>query len=151
MKCKGKIRQRDMQLTIFTDYGLRALMYLAARPDKRASVREISAHYGVSYNHLVKVVHKLAQIGLIASSKGKGGGLKLAIQPETLRLGDLVQMLEPNMDLVECFDKEHNQCRITAACTLKHYLFDATKSFIESLNRHTLADAVADKSLFNFG
>ena len=139
-----------MQLTIFTDYGLRALMYLAAQPEKICSVREISTHYGISYNHLVKVAHRLSQIGLIASSKGKGGGLKLAVQPETLRLGDLVRMLEPHMNMVECFAKDTNQCRITSTCTLKHYLFDATQSFVDSLNRHTLADAVADKALFTF-
>jgi Rrf2 family nitric oxide-sensitive transcriptional repressor len=137
-----------MQLTIFTDYGLRALMYLAARPEKTCSVREISDHYGISYNHLVKVVHKLSQTGLIVSSKGKGGGLRLAVRPDTLRLGDLVRMLEPNMNLVECFDHERNRCRITAACTLKHYLFDAGAAFIDNLNRHTLADAVTDKALF---
>lgn len=137
-----------MQLTIFTDYGLRALMYLAAQPEKICSVREISVHYDISYNHLVKVVHKLSQLGLISSSKGKGGGLRLAIAPHTLRLGDLVRMLEPNMDLVECFNKDINKCRITSGCTLKHYLFDASQSFIDSLNRHTLADAVANKALF---
>lgn len=147
-KASGKLYERAMQLTIFTDYGLRALMYLAARPEKRCSVREISDHYGISYNHLVKVVHKLSQTGLIASAKGKGGGLKLAVQPETLRLGDLVRMLEPNMHLVECFDKDRNRCRITSACTLKHYLFDAGAAFIENLNRHTLADTIADKTLF---
>lgn len=151
MKCKRKnCTNKKMQLTIFTDYGLRTLMYLAAKPEVIVSVREISDHYGISYNHLVKVVHKLSQIGLIASAKGKGGGLKLAVQPHTLRLGDLVRMLEPNMDLVECFNKEKNQCRITSSCTLKHYLFDAGKAFIDSLNHHTLADAVADKTLFQF-
>ncbi len=138
-----------MQLTIFTDYGLRTLMYLAAQPDRVCSAREIAAHYGISYNHLVKVVQKLSQIGLIAGSRGKGGGLKLAVRPDTLKLGDLVRMLEPNMDLVECFNKDTNKCRITSACTLKHYLFDAGQSFLESLNRHTLADAVANKALFN--
>lgn len=139
-----------MQLTIFTDYGLRALMYLAARPEKMCSVREVAEHYGISYNHLVKVVHKLSQIGLISSAKGKGGGIKLAVRADTLRLGDLVRMLEPNMDLVECFDKDRNTCRITSSCTLKHYLFDAGKAFIDNLNLHTLEDAVADKSLFKF-
>ncbi len=125
-------------------------MYLASQPEKMCSVREISDHYDISYNHLVKVVHKLSRIGLIESSKGKGGGLKLAVAPHTLRLGDLVRMLEPNMDLVECFNKDKNKCRITSSCTLKHYLFDAGQSFIDSLNRHTLADAVAGGTLFKF-
>lgn len=137
-----------MQLTIFTDYGLRALMYLAAHQEKMSSVREIAEHYDISRNHLVKVVHRLAQLGLIESSKGKGGGIKLAIKPETLRLGDFVQMIELNMHLVECFNKDTNRCRVTAKCILKHYLAEAGQAFLDDLNRHTLADTVANKNIF---
>lgn len=137
-----------MQLTVFTDYGLRSLMYLAANPKKLCSVREISDHYGISRNHLVKVVHRLAQLGYIQSSKGKGGGIRLAHAPETLRLGDVVRTLEPNMHLVECFDAATNRCTVTNACRLKHYLMRANTAFIDSLNSHTLADAVKGAALF---
>lgn len=137
-----------MQLTIFTDYGLRSLMYLAAHPERRCSVREIAEHYGISRNHLVKVVHRLAQLGYVDSAKGKGGGIVIAQQARQLKLGDLVRALEPNMDIVECFNKETNTCRITSGCQLKHYLFDARKAFLASLDKHTLADAVRDRSLF---
>lgn len=139
-----------MQLTIFTDYGLRSLMFLAAHRDKRSSVRDIAEHYGISYHHLVKVVHRLAQLGYVDSTKGKGGGLMLAAGAEKLRLGDLVRTLEPNMDIVECFNRDTNTCRITGACQLKHYLFDAQKAFIDTLNKHTLADTVKNQELFSF-
>lgn len=134
-----------MQLTQFTDYGLRSLMYLAAQPDKLCSVREIAEHYAISRNHLVKVVHYLAQLGYVTSSKGKGGGIRLARKPEELRLGDLVLALESNMYLVECFNRETNTCSIISVCKLKHFLVDASRAFIEALNQHTLADAVVDK------
>jgi Rrf2 family nitric oxide-sensitive transcriptional repressor len=137
-----------MQLTIFTDYGLRSLMYIAAHPTRLCSVKEIAEHYGISRNHLVKVVHRLSQLGYIASSKGKGGGIKLAKSPEKLKIGDLIRELEPHMQLVECFNKDTNTCRITSSCKLKHYLADADKAFTASLNRYTLADAVQNKSLF---
>lgn|SRR5690606_17054590 len=137
-----------MQLTTFTDYGLRALMYLAAEPDRLCSVRELAEHYGISRNHLVKVVHKLSQLGYIASTKGKGGGIRLARGPAELKLGDMIRSLEPNMDIVECFDKDTNTCKVTNTCHLKHFLYDANQAFIESLNRHTLADTVPDKTLF---
>lgn len=136
-----------MQLTVFTDYGLRSLMYLAAHPDRLCSVKEIAEHYGISRNHLVKVVHRLAQLEYIVSSKGKGGGVRLAQAPDTLKLGDLVRALEPGMDLVECFDRERNTCRIVSGCQLKHYLWDAAQAFITSLNRHTLADTIKSKDL----
>jgi Rrf2 family nitric oxide-sensitive transcriptional repressor len=137
-----------MQLTQFTDYGLRSLMYLAAQPDRLSSVREIAEHYDISRNHLVKVVHRLAQLGYIISSKGKGGGIRLARKPDELPLGDLVLALEANMHLVECFSRETNTCTVVSACRLKHFLADASKAFIESLNQHTLIDAVRDKKLF---
>ena len=137
-----------MQLTQFTDYGLRSLMYLAVQPDKLCSVREIAEHYAISRNHLVKVVHRLAQLGYITTSKGKGGGIRLACKSEKMRLGDLVLALEPNMYLVECFNREANTCTVISACKLKHFLAEASKVFIEALNQHTLADAVVDKKLF---
>lgn len=137
-----------MQLTIFTDYGLRSLMFLAKQPDRLCSVREIADHYGVSYNHLVKVVHRLSQLGYVHSVKGKGGGISLAEDALALKLGDLVQALEPNMDVVECFNRDTNTCRITDTCKLKHYLFDASKAFLASLNKHTLADTVQSAGMF---
>lgn len=137
-----------MQLTIFTDYGMRSLMYVAAQQGRRCSVREIAGHYGISRNHLVKVVHRLSQLGYVDSSKGRGGGIKLAHPPEKLKLGDLVRTLEPSMDLVECFDPASSTCRITSLCQLKHYLADANQAFLASLNHHTLADAVQNKHLF---
>jgi Rrf2 family transcriptional regulator, nitric oxide-sensitive transcriptional repressor len=131
-----------MQLTVFTDYGLRALMFLAAHPDRLCSVREIAEHYNISYNHLVKVVHRLSQLGYVDSLKGKGGGIKLGPETISRRLGDLVKALEPNMNIVECFNRDTNFCRITNSCQLKHYLLDANSAFLASLNKYTLADTV---------
>lgn len=137
-----------MQLTVFTDYGLRSLMYLAANPDRLCSVKEIAEHYGISRHHLVKVVHRLVQLEYVASTKGKGGGIRLARAPQDLKLGDLVRKLEPHMNMVECFDKDANTCRVASHCTLKHFIFDASKAFIDALNAHTLAETVTNRDLF---
>lgn len=130
-----------MQLTLFTDYGLRCLMYLASHEGEPCSVKIISEHYGISRNHMVKVAHRLAQLGYVASSKGKGGGLKLARPASAYRLGDLVKELEPNMGLVECMT-DTNTCRVTDTCRLKNYLYRARQSFLNTLNEYTLADTV---------
>lgn len=136
-----------MQLTFFTDYGLRTLMYVAACSKNSTSVKEIAEHYDISRNHLVKVVHRLSQLGYIETTKGKGGGIKIAKNTEKLRLGDLIKELEPNMNMVECFDAKTNTCRITGSCQLKHYLFEATQNFIDTMNKYTLADTVQNKEL----
>jgi Rrf2 family nitric oxide-sensitive transcriptional repressor len=83
-----------MQLTLFTDYALRSLIFLAAHPERSSSVKEIAEHYGISRNHLVKIIHKMATLGLIETSKGKGGGVRLGHDPEAMRLlisGSLVR------------------------------------------------------------
>ncbi len=134
-----------MKITRFTDYGLRTLMYVAARSENIASVKEIAEHYGISRNHMVKVVHRLSQLGYIETTKGKGGGIKIAKGTENLRLGDLISQLEPNMHIVECFDVKTNTCRITASCQLKHYLLEATQNFIATMNKYTLADTLQNK------
>lgn len=139
-----------MQLTIFTDYGLRTLMYVAAHRDRLCSVKEIAEYYGISRNHLVKVVHRLSQLGYLIGSKGKGGGIELANDPATLLLGDLVRQLEPHMNMVECFNADTSTCQIISTCQLKHYLFEATSVFLNTLNQYTLADTIKNKSLFIF-
>lgn len=136
-----------MQLTTFTDYGLRTLMYLAAHTDTRSSVKEIAEHYNISRNHLVKVVHRLSQLSYIKTTKGKGGGIKISKNAAKLRLGDLIAELEPHMNIVECFDSKTNTCRITDSCQLKHYLFEANQSFVETLNKYTLADTIKNKNI----
>ncbi len=139
-----------MQLTSFTDYGLRTLMYLATHPDRLSSVKEISEHYAISRNHLVKVVHRLSQLSYIETTKGKGGGLKISKGSENLRLGDVIAELEPNMTLVECFDPQTNTCRITDSCKLKHYLFDAKQEFINVMNQRTLSDLCEESQPTSF-
>jgi Rrf2 family nitric oxide-sensitive transcriptional repressor len=129
-----------MQLTIFTDYGLRALMFLRMHPGRLCSVREVADYYKISYNHMVKVVHRLAQLGYVESVKGKGGGIRLAKGAEKHGLGSIVCALEPNMDIVECFNDGSNMCFISKSCRLKHYIFDAKQAFIATLNNYTLKD-----------
>lgn len=129
-----------MQLTKFSDYSLRVLMYLAEHQDSLCIVKDISDFHAISHHHLVKVVHHLAKLELIQTSRGKGGGICLAAKPEDLYLGALIEQLEPNMNLVECFQSETNTCRITNTCKLKGILHQAKTAFITSLNQYTLAD-----------
>lgn len=136
-----------MQLTRFTDYSLRTLMYLVAHAEEKSSVKEISEYYGISRNHLVKVVHRLSQLGYIKTTKGKGGGIQIVKSAKKLKLGDLISELEPNMSMVECFDPQTNTCRITNTCQLKHCLFEATQNFVKTMNKYSLEDMVKNKEL----
>ena len=134
-----------MQLTLYTDYSLRVLLYLGLNRQHMATITEIAASYGISRNHLVKVVHNLATQGYIRTTRGRGGGLALARTPTEINIGDVVRHTEVNFHLVECFDQEHNTCPISAACNLKGGLYEAQRAFIAVLDRYTLEDVLVNQ------
>ena len=129
-----------MQISLHADYALRALIYLGAHPDRVVTTQEISDAYGISKNHLVRVMQTLSENGYVEIHAGRSGGNTLNAEPGSIRLGDVVRAAEPNMRLVECFDRETNTCKIAPVCSLKGMLREALDSFIASLNRYTLAD-----------
>ena len=129
-----------MQLTLFSDYSLRVLLYLSSHRERRVPLPEISAAYGISQHHLVKVVQRLVEEGLIESVRGRGGGLRLAREPRDINIAAVVRLTEPNLTLVECFDARTNTCPIDAACGLKTALVRAQDAFFAELERYSLAD-----------
>lgn len=135
-----------MRLTTFTDYSLRVLIFLAAEPDRRATIAEIADAFAIKENHLTKVVHFLAQQGWLTTVRGKGGGMQLAVPPERIGVGAVVRQTEGDDRPAECFDAERDQCRITRACRLKGVLREAVRAFHAVLDRYTLADLVHDRT-----
>lgn len=129
-----------MQLTQYTDYSLRVMAYLA-QAEGLSTISEIADYFGVSRNHLVKVVHNLATHGFIHSTRGKGGGIRLARPADVISLGDVVRVTEPNFDLVECFNPARDCCIVTRQCGLKAPLYEAQRAFMAVLDRSTLAEA----------
>ena len=132
-----------MQLTSFTDYGLRALIYMASLPDDQmTNISQVTEVYGVSRNHMVKIINQLSRAGLVTAVRGKNGGIKLGKPAQTIRIGDVVRELEP-LSLVNC---DSDFCHITPACRLKQVLHTAVEHFLDELNQYTLADMVKDNS-----
>ncbi|KQV60547.1 BadM/Rrf2 family transcriptional regulator [Pelomonas sp. Root1217] len=134
-----------MRLTAFTDYSLRVLMFLAAEPDRRATVGEICAAFDVKANHLTKVVHHLAKRGWVSTVRGKGGGLTLAKPAEQIRIGEVVRDTEGQALPAECFSAEASHCAIVSHCRLKGVLGEAVQAFHAVLDRYTLADITANR------
>ena len=134
-----------MQLTLYTDYSLRVLLYLGLKPEGMTTITEIAESYGISRNHLVKVVHNLATQGFVQSTRGRGGGLTLARSPAKINIGDVVRHTEVNFHLVECFDSDRNTCPISSACFLKGGLYEAQRAFLAVLDKYSLEDVLANR------
>jgi Rrf2 family nitric oxide-sensitive transcriptional repressor len=130
-----------VQLTSFTDYGLRALIYMASLPDgQMTNITQVTEVYGVSRNHMVKIVNQLSHAGLVSAVRGKNGGIKLGKPASQILLGEVIRSMEP-LALVNCSGEA---CHITSACRLKQVLHTAVENFITELNQYSLADMVKE-------
>lgn len=141
-----------MQLTRHTDFSLRVLIYLSLnKTEELVTINEISDHFEILKNHLTKVVNHLAQKGYVETIRGKNGGLRLAKKPADIKLGDVVQSMEMNLDVVDC---SKPLCPLINNCKLKHILNEAKHSFLKTLNNYTVEDLNTEpeiiKSLLHF-
>ena len=130
----------EMRLTEYTDYTLRVLMFCALNPERSVTIAELADSHAVSKNHLMKIVNDLSRQGLLHTTRGRGGGLRLLKPASEICIGDVVRQTETDFRMVECFDKSHNECTLTAHCQLKQVFHTALQSYMAELDKVTLAD-----------
>ena len=135
-----------MRLTMYSDYALRMLMYLALKPDELATIQDVAEAYAISRNHLMKIAQELGRTGFVETVRGRGGGLRLNMRPSDIRVGDVIRATEDDFRLVECFDPARNRCVISGPCRLRGALSEALGAYLAVLDRFTLADLVSDRS-----
>jgi Rrf2 family nitric oxide-sensitive transcriptional repressor len=134
---------RIMRLTDYTDYSLRVMLYLAVRPDGLSTIQEISDAYGISKNHLMKIVQRLGELGWIETVRGRNGGLKLNERSGALTIGEVVRKTESDFSIVGCFagdDEAHRHCVIQSHCRLRGLFAAARDAFLAELDKHTVAE-----------
>lgn len=129
-----------MRLTLHTDYALRVLMQVGLNEGNLVRISEVADSFGISRNHLTKIVHQLGTRGYLETLQGRRGGIRLARPPSEIVIGDVVRDFEEDFDLVDCFNRDRCQCRIQPACVLKGTLDEALAAFFEVLDETTLAD-----------
>jgi len=129
-----------MRLSVFTDYSLRVLIQAALRHPNRVTIDEVAKAYGISRNHLIKVINELGRAGFLVTQRGRSGGFTLARPADSISVGDVVKFGEEDQPIVECFDAKRNTCVITPACRLKGVISEARRAFFDVLGKYTIAD-----------
>jgi Rrf2 family nitric oxide-sensitive transcriptional repressor len=135
-----------VRLTVYSDYALRVLMYLAVKQDGLATIAEIAESYDISENHLMKVAHQLGVAGHVETVRGRGGGLRLARPVEMIGLADVVRYTEPDLAIVSCFKPVDAPCAIRPCCVLRRALEKARDAFMTVLEDYTLGDLVKPRA-----
>jgi Rrf2 family nitric oxide-sensitive transcriptional repressor len=133
-----------MQLNLKTDYSLRLMLYLTLHPGELSTVGEVAAAYRISAHHLSKVAQALCKAGFIELVRGRGGGMRLALNPAQIQLGAVVHLTEGPLPLLECFDAQTNTCVISPACGLKLILREAQAAFFATLENYTVVDVAGN-------
>lgn len=134
-----------MRLARMTDYAIRLLIYLAQHRARLCTIAEVASAYKISQTHLMKITHQLALAGWLETTRGKGGGIRLAKAPQDIRLGDVVRTMEPDFFIVECF-ATGNSCTLSGSCALTGVMDGALCRFMEHLDTHTLTDMLPPPS-----
>lgn len=136
-----------MRMAYHTDYALRMLVYLVIQPGETCTVNDVAEAYGLSRNHLLKVAQTLRDAGIVETTRGRAGGIRLARPPEQINLGALARVTEGDFALVQCM-RGHGDagCVIAPACRLKGVLAQALGAYLAVLDAHTLADLVANRN-----
>lgn len=133
-----------MRLTVFTDFAFRVLIYLAVNPERRTTIRDIAERYGVSRNHLMKVVNHLTKANMVEAARGRKGGLTLARPASDITVGEVVRLAEEDFHLVECF-RADNRCSITPGCGLPGILNEALSGFFDVLDGYSIEDLISNR------
>jgi Rrf2 family nitric oxide-sensitive transcriptional repressor len=139
-----------MRLTVYTDYALRVMMYLALHhgDGEKVTIERMARAYGISRSHLMKIVNEFSQHGLIEATRGRTGGLRLGREPAAITIGEIVRLAEEDFALVECHGSgEASDCVIVRSCQLKQGLRRAVEAFFAELDAMTLADTVASPEM----
>ena len=135
-----------MRMSLHFDYAMRLLMQLAVNEDRLCTIADVAKTYGISKNHLMKVAHLLVKEGVIASIRGRSGGLRLALPPDEITVGDILRITEGDIALLDCLQaRPDSACHVVNVCALKQVLKEAKRQFLAVLDDCTLADAVSNR------
>ena len=134
-----------MRLTLHTDFALRVLIQVGINEGALTTIDGIAKAFGISKNHLMKVVNDLSQKGYLDTVRGRKGGIRLMRKPSEINVGQVVRETEGQLEVLGCLHQT-GYCRIEPACVLRGVVQDATDAFIAVFDRYTLADLIKPRN-----
>lgn len=120
-------------------------MFCALHPDRLVRVEDVSSAYGISKAHLLKAARQLGQLGYLENHRGRSGGIRLAMAPRLIVIGEVVRHTEGNLELVECFNADTNTCPLIGVCKLSNLFRTGLRAFLAELDKVTLEDIASDR------
>lgn len=100
------------------EYGIIALLHLAAEPGRVASVREMASACKIPETLLSKIMQTMKNAGLVTASHGNQGGYQLRRGLSEISLLDLMQVLVGPVQVTECMESGNHHCPVQASCTI---------------------------------
>lgn len=135
-----------MRLTRHADLAFRTLIFLGASRGRVGTIPEIASAFRASEHHLRKVVGELTKLKMIKATRGRGGGLTLAVNPESVTIGELMRRFEPDFTATDCLGAARHGCVIFGACGLQRIFNESVEAWFMVLDSYTLADALRRSS-----
>jgi Rrf2 family iron-responsive transcriptional regulator len=139
-----------MRLTRQTNYAIRILMYCAANEGRLSRIPEIAAAYTVSELFLFKILQPLVENKLVATVRGRNGGVRLARPAAEITLFDVVRATEESFAMAECFENDAADCPLVDSCALNAALRKALGAFFDVLESYSIDDLAKARPSLQF-
>ncbi|MEL6414229.1 MAG: Rrf2 family transcriptional regulator [Pseudomonadota bacterium] len=129
-----------MRLTRKSDYCLRILMFCAASGNRVSRVSDIAAAYQVGQPFIFKLLGPLVSAGIVETTRGRNGGVRLGRPPSQITIGEVIRLTEDTLSLADCFEDDGPECPLETACQLRGVFSRALDAFLEVLDDTTIDD-----------
>ena len=136
-----------MRLTKQSSYAVRALIYCALNEPNLSQVSSISKAFGISEAFLFKLIKPLVKNGVLATVRGRKGGIRLARPAAEITVYDSIRLTEDSFALAPCFDGPVEDCPLINVCKFHDALTEALQAFFKELDSYTIADLVENRQV----
>src|SRR5262252_347505 len=139
-----------MRLTEQTRYALHVLAYCAAQHPTLAKVAAIAAGTGITEQNIFKLIKTLTKAGFVTTIRGPHGGVRLALAPEAIRVGQVIRAIEPRFKACGPLDLILSEEPVSAVeRELDRAIGRGIAAFMQALDQTSIATLIAKSRAAN--